>query len=158
MPRRRLPDEQKVDNANLTPLIDIVFQLLVFFMVTMNMAKQQYEKLTLPVADKIDPGPTDPEALLVNVLKDGTVKISGKTYWKPGMGDRNEMIEKLFEKRRSMPQYWGPSGDDTEVRYPLLIRADRSTSFEHIQKVLMIASKCGRVTRLQLGAKKPKAK
>ena len=34
--RRRLPDESKPDALNMTPMIDIVFQLLIFFMLSMH--------------------------------------------------------------------------------------------------------------------------
>ena len=59
-------------------------------------------------------------------------------------------MEHIFQARRLMEKYRGPEGT---VTYPLLLRADRSAEFEHLQKILMIATRYGGVTRLQLGAK-----
>ncbi len=154
MPRRKLPPEQKVEGGNLTPLIDVVFQLLVFFMLVMDMSKAEIEALTLPLANKATKEQySDPLMLLINIRKDGTVKIGGRTFWKPSDKHNCQKIEDLFEQRRQNRKYQENPGDDQWVKYPILIRADRSTHFEHVQKILMIATKHGGVTRVRLGAK-----
>lgn len=154
MPRRKLPEEQKVEGGNLTPLIDVVFQLLVFFMLVMDMSKAEIESLTLPSANKASKEKfSDPLMLLINIRDDGTVKIGGRTFWTPKMKQNCDKIENLFEERRANTKYQENPGDDNWVKYPILIRADRSTPFEHVQKILMIATKHGGVTRVRLGAK-----
>ena len=37
---------------NMTPMIDIVFQLVVFFMLTLDMTNKEYAPLTLPFANQ----------------------------------------------------------------------------------------------------------
>ena len=111
----------------MTPLIDITFQIIVFFMVVSDMSARQTEPITLPPASMASL--FRERATVVNVLPDGRVKIGGRTH-----GDG--ALEAFFEQRAGSDQ-------------PLLIRADRSAPFESIQKVMMIASHRGQVTRLR---------
>ena len=156
MPRRRLPIDSKVDNINMTPMIDIVFQLIIFFMLVMDMTKAKLENVVLPYATQaIKEEFGDPKLLLMNVMDDGKIMIQGRVWYSPDDGDNNTKIEDLFISRRQDPRYQEVVGRDDWVNYPLMIRADRSTAFEHVQKILMIAAHHGGVTRLQLGAKMP---
>lgn len=154
MARRKLPPEVENEGFNMTPMIDVTFQLIIFFMLVTDMAKAQLEPVVLPYAHKAIKDKTpDPLILVVNIMKDGTIKIGGKTYWHPKLGDDNKKLEDLFESYRANQKYQEVPGRSDFVKYPVLIRADRSTPFEHIQKVLMIATHHGGVTRVQLGAK-----
>ena len=155
MARRKLPETEEPEGFTMTPMIDIVFQLIIFFMLVMDMTKVQIEKLTLPFASKaIKEKYEDPTLMVLNIMPDGTIKIQGRRYWRPDKPDDNTRIENLFETRRHNVIYQENPPKTDWVKYPLLIRADRSTAFEHIQKILMIASHHGGVTRIQLGAKK----
>src|SRR5262245_3938197 len=71
---------------NMTPMIDICFQLVVFFMPTLDMTSKEYAALTLPFAsqgieDKDDPDdPVSSLKLIVNVLPDGKIILKGNEY------------------------------------------------------------------------------
>jgi len=154
MARRKLPAEVDNDSLDMTPMIDIVFQLIIFFMLVTDMAKAQLEPLHLPVAKKaMKEKMEDPTILVLNIMKDGAIKTNGKVVWSPKMGDEAKTLENLFENRRNDRRYQEVAGKADWVKYPLLVRADRSTAFEHVQKVLMVAAHHGGVTRVQLGAK-----
>jgi biopolymer transport protein ExbD len=154
MAKRGPPPEVGTDDFDMTPMIDVTFQLIIFFMIVTDMSKAQIEPVVLPSANKaIKEKFEDTSMLVLNVLKDGAVKINGKTYWSPKMADDNKKIEDLFESRRQNKLYQEVAGKSDWVKYPILIRADRSTPFEHVQKILMIATHHGGVTRVQLGAK-----
>ncbi len=155
MAKRKLPPEQAMDGFNMTPMIDIVFQLIIFFMLVTDMANAQLEPVVLPIASKaIKDKFVDPQVLVLNILKDGTIKNSGKILWAPKNGDNCDKLERIFQIRRQSKAYQEVPGDDKWVKYPILVRCDRTTAFEHVQKVLMIATHHGGVTRVQLGAKK----
>ena len=154
MGKRRVPPEVEGVKIDMTPMIDVVFQLLIFFMLIMDMSKAQLEVMTLPSAKKaIKEKFVDTTMLVINVLKDGTIKINGKTFWKPVNGDDMKKLEDEFEGRRQNKLYQEVQGKTEWVKYPVLIRCDRSTPFEHLQRILMIATHHGGVTRVQLGAK-----
>ncbi len=134
-PRRALPPELEPEGFSMTPMIDITFQLMIFFMLVTDMSSRQIEDLALPHASEAVTT-KEPETVL-NLMPDGRIRMDGRTF-------PDEALEGFFESRRHQ-------GRGLET--PLLIRADRSTSFEHLQKVLMMAAHCGQVTRVHLGAK-----
>ena len=146
MPRRQKPAEVEIPGVNMTPMIDIVFQLIIFFMLVMDLNRQQVEPIHLPSASKAIHPPAEERTLLINVLPDGTVKVSGRTYWRPSDGDDNDRLVTLFLAHGERPTLSGAAP-------PILIRADRSTNFEHLQKLLMIASMHGNVRIVQFAAK-----
>ena len=65
---------------NMTPMIDVVFQLIIFFLVSSHLAKQEAQlPLPLPVADSsAAPQPTPARHVVVNVLNDGTLLLAGR--------------------------------------------------------------------------------
>ena len=152
--KRVKPPEDEHMGFNMTPMIDIVFQLLVFFMLVLDMSKHVLEPLILPYASKaIKEKHQDPQTLILNILINGTIKINGEVYWRPEFGDNIDTLIAVFDNRRRQREYQEVPGNDNWVSYPVLLRADRSTPFEHLQKILMVATKFGGVTRVQLAAK-----
>src|SRR4051812_32772538 len=64
---------------NLVPLLDLVLQLVMFFMVCANFVMEQVnEAIKLPAALAAKPlAPNDPETLYLNVSAQGKVLLSG---------------------------------------------------------------------------------
>ena len=84
-----------IGTLSLTPLIDIVFLLLIFFLVATEFAKEDREmKVVLPSASEAKPLTSKPSALYVNILQDGTF-IVDRQILKP------EQLEKVLEYRFS---------------------------------------------------------
>ncbi len=65
--------------ADLTPMIDMVFQLIAFFMVLINFSQsEQNDKVMLPVSELAKPVDTPIEfPIIVHLTSDGTVVIGG---------------------------------------------------------------------------------
>ena len=60
---------------NMTPMIDIVFLLIIFFMTVSQITRVNEERLELPkLRGAEDQSPT---SLTINVTKEGVIKISG---------------------------------------------------------------------------------
>jgi biopolymer transport protein ExbD len=159
------PGEMVVEQPAIAPFIDVVFQLLIFFMLTIQFSDAAIEKLVLPTSN--DPKKTktsDPSLLIINIKKDGTIMIGGKIWYDSKWNTSPEKergaftkLEELFNKRRSQPKYQEVPGKPDTVKYFVLIRADRSTEFEHIQRLLMMATRYGGVTKIMfatIGEKK----
>ena len=72
---------------NMTPLIDIVFLLLIFFMVTTTFAERDGIDVKLPKAES---GPLSEveQSLRLVVEEDGTYQIDGKTVSEATLKDR----------------------------------------------------------------------
>ena len=65
---RKRVDEYELD-INLTPMIDVVFNLIIFFMVITDMTQKDLEYLVLPKADKadVDEG-EDKDRIIINIV------------------------------------------------------------------------------------------
>ena len=132
--RSRPPDVPALPAFDMTPMIDVTFQLIIFFMLVMDLSSAQNENLRQPTARHLLTGGIDPGELVVNVTGDGRLRVSGKTV-------SDEALESILESRRR-----------TRPDAPVLIRADRSARFELIQKVMMMTQHVGGVSRLRFGA------
>ena len=112
------------------PMIDIIFFLLVFFMMsTMFMIEQKVLPVVLPAASapQIDTGRTVP----VTVLADGSVRL----------GENPSPVSSLQADVESI------LGRDSEARF--LLRADRSVEYGRVVQVLDLLRKAG-VQRLSI--------
>ncbi len=73
MPLKTLQDEQPA--LNLTPMIDVIFQLIIFFMVGTSFTQAEHRiELRIPaVSDAPRPATPRPDKKAVNVYQDGRV-------------------------------------------------------------------------------------
>jgi biopolymer transport protein ExbD len=151
--KKVIVEDPAVDEFNMTPMIDVTFQLLVFFMLTLNMTQAQIEKLELPNAKNIEKiNWTDQTIIIANVDKDGYVKIGGKIYFNPDADKTNlESLNTFF--RNNLVRNPDPA-DPKFSRSPIIIRADKNTDWENVQRVVQIGSKEGGITIVMYGAEK----
>ena len=62
---------------NLTPLIDVVFLLLIFFMVTTTFSKEAQIKLQLPEATSAEKSDPDERVILIQITEFGEYAVKG---------------------------------------------------------------------------------
>ena len=73
------------DNVDLTPMIDIVFLLLIYFMVTTSIIKEEADLgVKLPSSMAAPPGTPLPEQHYIDILLDGTILLNGMPTDNPG--------------------------------------------------------------------------
>lgn len=108
---------------NLTPLIDVVFLLLIFFMVTTTFLDPEREiDVDLPTAQSAgEPQPT-PDEIVVNVLEDGRTFVEG------GELDEGSLLALLKRTAQHDP------------KTPVTIRGHRRA--QH-QKIVSVMDACG---------------
>jgi len=112
---------------NMTPMVDVVFLLIIFFLVSSHLAKQETQlEMDLPAADSGAELIDSADRLVVNVLTDGTVMLRGRTVPR---GELRQRFTKHLEE----------SGPDLEVR----IRSDKSTPFQNVEPVLLRCAQAG---------------
>ena len=85
MGKKRKSLEMNVEvEANMTPMIDMVFQLIIFFLLVLDFTQKDLEDLDPPsvrngaVEDK-----PDPERLLINVTRNTEIVIKADTFFLP---------------------------------------------------------------------------
>lgn len=109
--------------VELTPLIDVIFQLLVFFMLSSSFLYPSLE-LILPELDETDPQ-TTPPMLVVNLDADGATFVNSEPV---------EMA-RLTEVLRSML----PEVEDRAV----FLRADRRSEYATVLEIMRRSSAAG---------------
>jgi biopolymer transport protein ExbD len=128
-------------NINMTPMIDVVFQLIIFFVVTVDLDRKKFdERIKLAFAPD---GPAiaqlDPRTIVVEVSEKGLLSIA-----------RNPVPDDLLETWLKYAVRTG--GQDT----PVQIRGDRRTKHEHIRRVMDACGRAG-ISRVSFVATKEKA-
>lgn len=137
---------------NMTPMIDICFQLVVFFMLTLDMTSKEYVAVTLPFAnngveDKDDSA--DPVAslkLIVNVLPDGKIVLKGNTYDfsldKPqeSMAALKVLHEQIVTATTPDASHPNLKDEDQHCKVPIQVHADRAALWRYVQWVIATAA------------------
>ena len=127
---------------NMTPMIDVVFLLIIFFLVSSHLAQQEVElELDLPTAGSGQPTDVDDvRRVVINVLPEpeagGQItggQITGGRILVAGRLIAKEELARLigFESRRSDRQL--------EVR----IRADRTVPYRIVEPVMVACAREG---------------
>ena len=103
----------------LTPMIDVVFLLLCFFVTSQIFAQWETEiDIALPTAATGGMPQRLPGEVIINVMADGTAVVNGQSL---GDGELRTMMDRLVELFPGQP---------------VLLRADKSTAYEHVVRVL----------------------
>jgi biopolymer transport protein ExbD len=120
-----LRDEEGAEEPalNLTPMIDVVFQLLIFFMVATTFLDPEREMdVELPEAASGDPVEEQLDEIVINVLRDGGLVLSGEAV------EEQQLYTTLARAAERNP--------DT----PVTIRGDRLV---HHESIVGVMDACG---------------
>ncbi len=147
---------------DMTPMIDVVFLLIIFFMIITDLTQQDLEDLQLPKATAADQDKPDPNVKrpIYNILCNGTIIVQRIKLFDPeedrGKADPYKEVKRnLSVIAQNMPK----SPEDGMPDDPLMIRSDESALFKHVQKVMESCSEKGiQIWKIQLGATIPEAK
>jgi biopolymer transport protein ExbD len=123
--QNRIKEEPTVD---LTSLIDVVFLLLLFFMVSTTFEHQAVLKVNLPDASAVE-APVDlPERLELVIDANGLMFLNDRQL----MDSEARTIKAAFNEA---------AGDDRDL--PLILRADRETPHHFVITVMDVAAQLG---------------
>lgn len=130
-------DELRAE-PNLTPLLDVVFQLIAFFMLCINFSQDNYDqRIRLPVAGSARPvsgSKVDQDRLVLNIDRDGQLLFNGRTYDTEGA---IRQIDIQAQVVRLGAKIAGREIDPVEgLPTTIVLRADRDTSFEQFYRLL----------------------
>ena len=123
---------------NTTPMIDVVFLLIIFFMIVTDLTQQELEDLILPSADMAQKDENPPEKrMIININREGEYIVRRRNQ---GLVDH--CLDRI-ENQLALQAALNEREEDGCSKQPILIRADRETEFKYIQKVLELCGKEG---------------
>jgi biopolymer transport protein ExbD len=127
---------------NLTPMLDMVFQLITFFMLVMNFKVAALDmSLKLPVVGSARPVDTQPgqDLLMLTVDKEGKLNVYGKPVAVEDYIAREAQVSKLAAKQKNPDLDVDKDGLPTTV----VIRGDKTTKFRGVYHVIKVCQDNG---------------
>lgn len=115
-------------SVNLTPLIDIVFLLLIFFMVSSRFIQAQDLALELPAAAVAQPMAAQ-RALALDITADGAYRVAGH------MTTGSELVASLHAQRAQYPDKALRVRADGDARHAVVVRALDAASQAGFERV-----------------------
>ncbi len=110
----------------LAPMIDIVFLLLIFFIVTWQFTRSETElSVSVPTAQEGAEPERQRGEIVINILADGTIRIEGTTVDLPQLLEKLASIAAQFENQ------------------PVRIRGDGGVEYQRIVEVIDTCQKAG---------------
>ncbi len=105
-----------LSQLSLTPLIDIVFLLLIFFLVATRFAEEERElDVLLPEASEAQPLTSKPRELFINIDHEGRYYVTGKIV---SLAELQPLLHAAYVNNPG--------------RASVVIRADRRCHWEHV--------------------------
>jgi len=112
----------------MSPMIDIVFQLIIFFMVVSTFSQLQLEEdILVPVAYYSKEKEVIPGEMLINVKKDGKYVVNQREY------DERTLADLIYMTTKKNPN----------MQLNVTIRADKRTPHKYILKAIKACSEAG---------------
>lgn len=134
---------------NLVPLLDLVLQLVMFFMMCANFAMQEADdSIKLPMSQQAKPiAETGPDVVHIGIDAEGAMRILGKPPMTTDEAILTFLRHEVYEPARRRAAAKG----QTDVKTLVIIRADRNVSFEKVYRVMRQCQQTG-LRHMQLRA------
>lgn len=121
--------QRRAMRMDLTPLIDTVFNLVIFFLVASHFSNETDVAVELPKASSSEDDDEDPLRLVITITEDETLRVKNRVL------ERHELLELAQEE-------FERSGPEMVVQ----IRSDRRVPYRAIEPILVACSRLG-ITR-----------
>ena len=122
------PHSKEEPSVDLTSLIDVVFLLLIFFMVSTTFERQAFLKVDLPEASAVEDRSEMPEQLELVIDSEGRMFLNEQRLVDSELGTIRAAIEQTV-------------GEDRNI--PLILRADRQTPHHYVVTAMDVAAQMG---------------
>ncbi len=112
---------QENPQLDMTPMIDVVFELIIFFVVTLTQCTAKDETIRLEDGRhgiELTPDEMPPTQMTVDVARNGRISMGDITFTPEQIGQR------VKERKRKFGEF------------PILIRADRNARHEAVARVM----------------------
>lgn len=110
----------------LAPMIDIVFLLLIFFIVTWNFARNETElDVVVPTAEEGKTNQRNVREVIINVRQDGTMVLNRQVQTPEELADKLQKLSEL---------------DSSQA---IILRAHQNAEYKHVVRVLDLCRGAG---------------
>ena len=116
------------DELDMTPMVDVTFLLLIFFMVSTSFVKQSQITISLPDAESPSVVEETPEQIDIMITETGRFLVNGREL----INNRAETIRNALQKTSN--------GDHT---LPLTISADANAKHQFVVTAMDVAGRLG---------------
>jgi len=127
---------------DLTPLIDCVFQLLIFFMVTTTFITTKGISVDLPTSSKMELAATKDINIIIN--KDGVIEVNGE---KVTMEDLAQKIRQVSEEEKTKNAILQA---DREVLHKVVVKVMDIARGEGIESIAFASETKGRAPSMEV--------
>jgi biopolymer transport protein ExbD len=134
---------QQTADVDMTPMIDCVFLLMIFFVLIIDLSQTNLEDLILPKAEYQEPDDTPPENRpVINLLQSGAVYYKGKMQYDPAKHGNDysgilKMLKLIKQTGNLTMKTENIAGRDVQlVDDPVLLRADKWTEWHYVGEVM----------------------
>jgi biopolymer transport protein ExbD len=125
---------------NLVPMIDVLFLLLAFFIISWQFSKSETElNVNVPAAEQGSDTTQQRGEIIINVFADGSIKVEGQSQ------TMDELLEKLTGIHKAYPNQ------------PVRIRGDGKVEYQRIVDVMDTCGKAG-IWNISFAAQRPAEK
>ncbi len=125
---RLQPKAKEEPEINITSLIDVVFLLLIFFMVSTTFEQQAVLQVDLPEASSVESADDQPERLEFVIDQEGRMYLNDEAL----VNSEVRTIRAAFLEAAS-----------SDRNLPIILRADRLTPHHHVVAVMDVAAELG---------------
>lgn len=116
-----------IGSLSVTPLIDVVFLLLIFFLVSSRFSEEERElDLNLPSVSEALPATLEPSELVINIDAEGRFFIDGAFR-------QAEQVEQILRRSQA----------NNPLTQTVVIRGDRESNWEAVATAMGICKKVG---------------
>jgi biopolymer transport protein ExbD len=172
--KREKPEVKEDISPNLIPMIDIMFLLLLFFMLGADMGQREKEELILPNADKVKEEDKarhqgeflttinihhSPDKGVVCPIADNGGICRDESHWKWAISGHDYNKDTIKPQLQILADLNLQSAPDPIAKKKLserkvLIRADKDAPYGDVQKVIEYCGVAG-MYKIEIGAAKP---
>ncbi len=123
----KVKTSQALSALNLTPLIDVVFLLLVFFLVASRLSEEDRKlEVVLPSAGSAQPMTAEPREIIVSIDQSGKYFLDAKNV-------SEQELRSIFQRAVA----------DNPTRQSVIIRGDRRVPFQFVVTVMDLCNQAG---------------
>ncbi len=121
----------------IAPMLDVVFVILLYFMVLAGTIKVEYEiKTTLPGSAEVATAPSDdlpPDEVVISISEEGEVALNDDPIGNPG----DTKMDSLYTEMRNLAQ----TANESKTKIIVTVAAEETVKYERIMNVLDVLAK-----------------